>query len=112
MKKFAGFVDESSEILAGAHAADRSCQDVIEQECGYGKARNERPHGVSNDNVDAATYKHAAAFHVDRPHGEAEQHDGKNEPRGTRADRLLHDAADVEDGRGKVIQDDGGSTPE
>src|SRR5262245_36421176 len=74
MKKLARFVSQTTEILAGADAADRARQYIVEHQRGNGKPRNERPHSVADHYVYAAAYEHAAAFHVDGTNGEAEQH--------------------------------------
>ena len=112
LQQFADFVDQPSEILAGADAADRSGEDVIEQQSRNGKARDERSHRVTYDDVHTAAYKHAAAFHVDRAHGETEQHDAKDEPWSASADRLLGDAAGVINARSQITEYNGGRTPE
>src|SRR5207247_647495 len=108
----ARFVDQSPEILARTDAADRTGENVIEKKCRHGKPRDEWPHRVAHHDVYAAAHEHAAAFHVDRANGEAEQHDAENEPRSASADRLLGNAARVIDARSKIAENDGGRTPE
>ena len=56
------------------------------------------PHRVAHDDIHAAAHVHAAAFHVNGTHGEAEQHDAEDEPGSASADRLFGDAADVKSG--------------
>src|SRR6185295_13602659 len=78
---FRDLVEQTTEILARADAADRAGENVVEDECGDGKAREEWAHGVAYDDVHAAAHIHAAAFEVYRAHREAEKHDRQDEPR-------------------------------
>src|SRR5262249_30844597 len=68
MQKLADFIDETPEIWPGADAADRPCQDVIEQERRDGQASHKRTHRIAYDDVNAAANEHAAALHVDGTH--------------------------------------------
>ena len=80
VQQFADLIHQPAEILAGADAADRSGQDVIEDQRGNGESGQERPHGIADHDIHAAAHEHAAAFHVNGAHGEAEQHDAEDEP--------------------------------
>src|SRR5437016_14019417 len=104
MQQFTRFVDQAPQILAGADAADGAGQDVIEKKCGNRKPRNERSHRIANDHVDAASDKHAAAFHVNGTDCKAKQHDGDDVPGSCGPDGLLDDAADVINARAQIIQ--------
>src|SRR5580765_593597 len=80
------FVDHTSQILAGADDADRSRENVIENQSRYRKTRQEWSHGVAYDDINAAADIHAAAFQIDGTNCEAEQHDSEDEPGRTLAD--------------------------
>src|SRR6188474_1966726 len=98
--------------MTGADGADGAGEDVVENESGDGKAGKEWSHGIPNHYINAAPHIHAAAFHVHGPNGEAEQHDGKDEPGSALADCTLGDATDIKRGRCHVAEDDCGAMPE
>ena len=112
MSQFADFVEQAGQILAGADHADGAGEDVVEDQRRDGEPRDERAHGVAHDDVHAAAHEHAAAFHVDRAHGEAEQHDARMNQGALLADGVLGDAAGIKSGRGEIAQNDGGRAPE
>src|SRR5207247_1561507 len=65
-----------------------------------------------DDAVYAAAGEHGAALDVDGADGVGEEHHAEDEPGGGLADGLFADAADVIDGAGHVIEDNGGGAPE
>jgi hypothetical protein len=67
--------------------------------------------GLLNHAVNASAGEHGTAFHVDRAHREAEQHDGQDEPRRGRANRLLGDAPGIKRGRSKIAENHGCRAP-
>ncbi len=105
-------VHQAGDVLAGRYARDGSREDVVEHqrrdaEFGEGAAQ-----GLFHHAVDAAAREHRAAFHVHRAYGKAEQHDAENEPGRGGANRLFGDAAGIKGRGAKIIEDDGGGTPE
>ena len=108
---FGEFVQQASQILSRADAADGAGKDVIEDQCGNRKARHERPHGIADHHINAAAHEHAAAFHIDRAHREAEQHHAQDKPGSTPPDGLLRNAARIECGGREIAQNDGGASP-
>ena len=96
----ADFVHETGKILAGADDTDRSRQDVIEQQ------------RVAHHDVNAAAHEHGGTLHINRAHGETEQHDAENKPSCAAADRLFGDTAGVKRRRGEVAENDRSSSPE
>ena len=100
--RFGRFIDQAAQVLAGADAADGAGEDVVEDQSGNRKAGHERTHGVAHHDIDAAAHEHAAAFHVHRAHGEAEQHDAQDEPGRAGADGLFSDSTSVEGRRREI----------
>ena len=105
-------VQQVPQILARADHADGSGEDVIEDQRRNRKPRHERPHAVLHHDVHAAAHEHAAAFHVNRAHCKAEQHDPQNEPGSRWADRCLGDAAGIKCRRRQIGKNDGRAPPE
>ena len=89
MRVLQQLVGYPGKVLSRGHTADWPGEDVVEhqrgdRELGQGAAQRFLHHAV-----DAAAHEHAAAFHVDRADGIAEQHDREDEPRGGLADEVL-----------------------
>jgi len=62
--------DQSREILACRdEAADRSREDVVKHERGNAEFRERPAEGHLHGSIHAAAHEHAAAFHVNCPHG-------------------------------------------
>ena len=104
-------IQQMAQILARADHADGSGENVVEHQRRNRKPRHEGPHAVLHHDVHAAAHEHAAAFHVDRAHGEAEQHHAQHEPGRRGADGRLGDAAGVKRGRGQIGKNDGCAAP-
>ena len=105
-------VEQADEVLAGRDAADRTGQDVVEQERRDRQPGQPAPHRLLDDAVDAAAHEHRAALDVDAAHAVAEEHDRQDEPGGRLADLRLDDPADVVGRAGQVAEDDGRRPPE
>ena len=112
MRNFGDFIQQMTEVLSGADAADGSGKYVIEYQSGNGKTGHERAHGVPHHYIDAAAHEHAAAFHVNGTDCKAEQHDPENEPRRALANSLLDDPARIKGGGGQIAEDNGRAAPE
>ena len=106
-----GVIDQSGDVLSGRNPRDRAGQDVIEHQGGDADLGQGAAQGLFDDAVDAAADEHGAALHVDRPHGEGEQHDRQDEPGRRFPDGLFGDAGGIERGRPQVVQHDGGRPP-
>ena len=104
--------DEAGDVEPGRHGANRTRQDVIEQQRRHGQLRQRTAHGFLDDAVHAAADEHHGALDVDRPDDPREEHHAEDEPRGGLADGLFGDAAGVERGRPHVAEDNGGGSPE
>src|SRR5215831_12505495 len=102
------FINNSGKVLAGAYDADRSGKNVVENESRNRKPCKERPHRIADDDINTASYIHAAAFEIDRTHRKTEQHDCENEPRSASADRVLGDAARIKGRRSQIAENDSG----
>src|SRR5580692_8375793 len=87
------FVDEASNVLPGGNTGDGAGEDVVEHQRGYAEFGEAAAERFLDHAVNAAAGEHGTAFDVHGAHGEAEQHDAENEPRGCRAYRLFGDAA-------------------
>ena len=98
LQHFGYFIDDAAEILSSADGTDGPGKDVIKNESRNRQARKKRSHGIANDHVDASPDVHAAALQINRTHRKAEQHDRKNEPRRTSADRLLGNTTGIKGG--------------
>ena len=105
-------VDQADDVLTGRDGADRSGQDVVEEQRRDRQPGEAAAHRLLDDAVDAAAHEHGAAFDVDAAHRVAEEHHGQDEPGGRLADLRLDDAADVIGRAGQVAEDDGRRSPE
>src|SRR5581483_3261798 len=56
------FIEQVSEILAGANHADGAGKNVIEDEGGDREPRHEMIHSVAHDDIHAAAHKHAKGY--------------------------------------------------
>src|SRR5262245_4142314 len=111
VQHFGYFVDHAAQVLAGTHGTDRTRQDVVEDESRDGQTSKERAHGIPYNDVNTAAHVHAAAFHVDRTHREAKQHDTQDKPWRTFADSAFSNTTGVKSRRCHVAENDRGSTP-
>ncbi len=89
------FVEKPSDVLPGGNAGDGAGEDVVEHQRGNAELGEAAAERLLDYAIHAAARKHRTAFDVHRTHGEAEQHDAENEPRGCRAHRLFGDATCV-----------------
>ena len=105
-------VQEADEVLAGRDAADRTGQDVVEQECRHRQPRQPAAHRLLDDAIHAAAHEHGAALDVDAAHAVAEEHHPQDEPGSGLADLRLDDPADVVGRAGQVAKHQGRRPPE
>ena len=103
--------DQPHDVLPGRNRADRPGEDVVEHQRRDRELGEEPAHGLLDHAVHAAADEQRAAFDIDRAHAVAEDHHGQDEPRGRRADRPFHDAADVVGRAGQVAEHDGRRPP-
>ena len=88
-------VYESSDVLPGRHARDRSRKDVIEHQRRDADLCQGAAQCFLYDAVDASPDEHGTALHVDRAHGEREEHDRKDEPGSRFPNGLFGDAGSI-----------------
>ena len=105
-------LNKARQVLACDHRADRTSQNVIEEQRRNRELGESPSHGLFDDAVNAAAHEHAARLDVQSTDGIAEQHDREDEPGCALADHLLSIAARVIGGGGQVRQNDGGGAPE
>ena len=105
-------VQEPDEVLAGRDAADRTGQDVVEQERRHRQPGQPAAHRLLDDAIHTAAHEHGAALDVDAPHAVAEEHHPQDEPGGRLADLRLDDPADVIGRAGQVAKDERRRAPE
>ena len=104
--------DEAGEVQARRDGADRSGQDVVEQQRGNREARQRGTKRLFDDAIHAAAHEHRARFHVDSANGVAKHHHREDEPRCALADYLFGVATSVIGGGGKVGKNDCRHPPE
>src|SRR5262249_46290880 len=112
MKQFRRLIHKAAKILARADSAYRARQDVIKNEGRNRKPGEKLAHGVAHENVHPAANVHAAAFHVNGPYCEAEQHDAQDEPRSASTDGLFRNTACIKCRRGEIAEYDRRTSPE
>ena len=112
MAEAGDLIEQTPQVLARADHTDGAGEDVVEDERRDRDPRHERAHGVAHHHVYATAHEHAAGFHVDRAHGETEEHHAEDEPWSALADGVLGDAAGVKSGRGQVAQHHRRGAPE
>ena len=105
-------VQETHDVLARGHAADRARQDVVEEQCRHRQLRERAAHRLLDDAVHAAADEHRGTLDVQRTHGVRKDHDAEDEPGGGLPDGLLDNAADVERRRPEVGKDNRRRAPE
>ena len=106
-----GVVDQSGDVLSRRNARNRAGQDVIKHQSGNADLGQGPAQRLFDHAVNAAADEHGAALHVNRPHGEGEQHHRHDEPGRRLPDGLLGDAGGIEGGRPQVVQHDGRRPP-
>ena len=105
-------VDQVAEIQSGADHADRSGENIVEDQRRDRETRHEVSHGVAHHDIHSAAHEHAARFQVHGADREAEEHDREDEPRRAFPDGVLHDAARIESGRCEIAEHHRGGAPE
>ena len=105
-------VEEVAQVLTGADHADRTSENVVENQGRNRQTRHEVVHRVAHHDVNPASNKHAARFQVHGTHSETEQHHSQDEPRRSSSHRVFRNAAGVERGGGQIAKNHGRRSPE
>src|SRR4051812_21857984 len=109
---FEQLVQKAGDVLAGGHTGYRAGEDVVEHQGGDADLGEGAAEGFLHDAIDAAAGEHGTALDVDGADGAGEEDDADDEPGGRLTYELFGDAACIEGGGAKVIEDNGGCPPE